>query len=176
MDTILERYQFIVATVTGSYPGRKTREEETMATATGNQAARQINKETFMRGVEEVFNDKNLDYIDELYTADVVDHSAPPGLPEGIEGTRLKLQMFTTAIPDLHLCYDHLIAEGDMVAGRFTLTGTHLGDFGGIPPTGAPVKVTGHDFARIRDGKISEHWVEMDSLTLMQQLRVVPTS
>ena len=165
-----------MATVTGKYPAHKPREEEAMAIATNDQAALQRNKDTFMRGVEEVFNGKNLDYIDELYTADVIDHSAPPGSPEGIEGARLKLQMFTTAVPDLHLSYDHLIAEGDMVAGRFTLTGTHLGDFGGIPPTGAPVSVTGHDFSLIRDGKISEHWVEMDSLTLMQQLGVVPTS
>lgn len=146
-----------------------------MATDTNTQTTLERNKGAFMRGVKEVFNDRNLEYIDELYTVDVVDHSAPPGLPEGIEGARLKLQMFTTALPDLHLSYDHLIAEGDLVAGHFTLTGTHLGDFGGIPPTGAPVKVTGHDFARIRDGKISEHWVEMDSLTLMQQLGVVPT-
>ena len=62
-----------------------------------------------------------------------------------------------------------------MVAGRFTLSGTHFELFGEMSPTGGPVKVTGHDFARMRDGKISEHRVEMDSLTLMQQLGAVPT-
>ena len=133
------------------------------------------NKAALRRGVEEVFNRKNLDYIDQLYTADLIDHSAPPGLPAGIEGARVKLAMFITAFPDLELTYESVIAEGDMLAGRFTLTGTHDGDFAGIPPTGSSANVTGHDLIKMRDGKVAEHWVEMDSLALMQQLGVVPT-
>ena len=131
-------------------------------------------KAVVQRGVEEVFNQKNLAYIDELYTSDVVDHSAPPGLPPGIEGYRLKLGMFTNAFPDLHLAYEHVIVEGDMVAGRFTLTGTHQGDFAGIPATGKQISVTGHDFGRVVNGKLAEHWVEMDTLGMMQQLGVIP--
>ena len=83
--------------------------------------------------------------------------------------------MFTSAFPDLKITHEHLIAEGDMVGGRFTLTGTHQGDFAGIPATGNQVSVTGHDFARLTGGKVVEHWVEMDTLGMMQQLGVIPT-
>ena len=64
-------------------------------------------KETIKKGVEEIFNKKNLAYIDEFIMPDIIDHSAPPGLPSGIEGYRLKLTMFTNAFPDLHLSYSH---------------------------------------------------------------------
>ena len=132
-------------------------------------------KAIFQRGVDEIFNGKNLGYINEFYARDVIDHSAPPGLPPGIEGTQLKIGMFTNAFPDLNLSYAIVIAEGDMVAGRFTLIGTHQGDFAGIPATGKRVSVTGHDFVRIVGGKVTEHWVEMDTMTMMQQLGVFPT-
>ena len=62
-----------------------------------------------------------------------------------------------------------------MIAGRFTLTGTHQGDFAGIPATARQISVTGHDQLRVTEGKIAEHWVEMDMLGLMQQLGVIPS-
>ncbi len=132
-------------------------------------------KAVVRQGVENIFNQKNLAHIDEFYATDVVDHSAPPGLPAGIEGVHLKIGMFTNAFPDLDITYQYQIAEGDVVGGRFTLTGTHLGDFAGIPATGKQVSVTGHDFVRVVDGKVTEHWVEMDTMTMMQQLGVIPT-
>ena len=131
-------------------------------------------KATVQKGVEEIFNKKNLAYIDEFIMPDIVDHSAPPGLPAGIEGYRMKLAMFTNAFPDLHIRYSHHIVDGDMIAGRFTLTGTHQGDFGGIPATGKQISVTGHDQLRLSGNKVAEHWVEMDTLTMMQQLGVIP--
>lgn len=131
------------------------------------------NKTAFVDGIEAVFNRHELDYIDTLYTPDVVDHSAPPGLPAGIEGIKLKVAAFLTAFPDLHLDYEQILVDGDMIAGRFTLTGTHQGDFGEIPATGASVNVIGHDMVRLRDGKVSEHWLQLDMLTLMQQLSVI---
>lgn len=133
----------------------------------------QRNKEAVRTGVENVFNLKKLDMVDDLYTDDVVDHSAPPGLPAGIDGVRAKVGAFIAAFPDLHLTYEQMVAEDDLVAGRFVLSGTHQGDFGGIRPTGNTVRVTGHDLLRVRDGKVCEHWLELDSLSLMQQLGVV---
>lgn len=132
-------------------------------------------KSLFRQGVDEVFNKKNLEYIDELYAPDAIDHSAPPGLPPGIEGFRLKIGMFTNAFPDLNISYEFVMVDDDMVAGRFTLTGTHQGDFAGIPATGKHVSVTGQDFVRMVDGKVSDHWLEMDTMTMMQQLGVAPT-
>lgn len=131
------------------------------------------NRTAFVEGVEAVFNRKELGYIDTLYTQDVIDHSTPPGLPGGIEGVRLKVAAFITAFPDLHLDYEHVLVDGDLVAGRFTLTGTHQGEFGEIGPTGAAVSVVGNDVVRMRDGKVAEHWVLLDMLTLMQQLGVI---
>ena len=133
------------------------------------------NKAAVRDGVENVFNLKKLDMVDDLYTEDVIDHSAPPDLPAGIEGARAKVGAFVNAFPDLHLTYEHMTAEDDFVAGRFILSGTHQGDFGGIPATGNSVRVSGHDLVRLRDGKVCEHWLQLDTLDLMQQLGVVAT-
>ena len=138
---------------------------------TTNQTER--NKDAVRDGVERVFNLKKLDAIDTLYTEDLMDHSAPPGLPAGIDGARAKVSAFISAFPDLQITYQHMIAEDDLVAGRFVLSGTHQGEFGGIAPTGKSVRVTGHDLLRLRDGKVCEHWLELDTLTLMQQLGAV---
>jgi steroid delta-isomerase-like uncharacterized protein len=134
------------------------------------------NKGIVRHRVEEIFNKKNLDYIDVFYASDVVDHSAPPGLPPGIEGYRLKIGSFVAAFPDLNISYEDLISEGNKVSGRYTPTGTHQGDFAGIPPTGKQVKVSGMDILRLKDDKIAEHWTEMDTLGMMQQLGVIPGS
>ena len=78
------------------------------------------------------------------------------------------------AFPDLHSTVEYLIAEGDMVVSRFTMRGTHQGEFIGIPPTGKQVKVTGMVIHRFADGKIVEYWVKWDVLGMMQQLGVIP--
>ena len=137
------------------------------------QTQTQRNKDAVREGVEQVFNLKKMDSIADLYTEDLVDHSAPPGLPPGIEGARAKIGAFVSAFPDLHITYEYQVAEDDMVAGRFVLSGTHEGEFGGIPATGNSVRVTGHDLLRLRDGKVCEHWLELDTLTLMQQLGAI---
>ena len=128
------------------------------------------------RAVMEIFNKKNLAAIDDFISENIVDHSAPEGLPAGIEGYRMKVTAFVEAFPDLNISYSHQIAEGDMVAGRFTLTGTHKGDFVGIAATGKKISVTGHDQLRVKEEKIAEHWVEMDMLGMMQQLGVIATA
>jgi predicted ester cyclase len=69
-----------------------------------------------------------------------------------------------------------LVAEGDTVAVRVTMTATHLGPFLGVEPTGRRVRYEGMDFFRFEDGKMVEHWTSTDDLGLMQQLGVVPSS
>ncbi len=134
-----------------------------------------MSKERAQQLVEQVFNKKNLSAIDEFVATDIIDHSAPAGLPLGIEGYRMKVSAFVSAFPDLTITYEHQIVENDMIAGRFRLTGTQKGEFGGIPASNNKISVTGHDFVRFIDGKMVEHWVEMDTFTMMQQLGVVPT-
>jgi predicted ester cyclase len=82
--------------------------------------------------------------------------------------------MYLTAFPDLHLTIEDLIAEGDKVVDRQTARGTHQGTFMGIPPTGKQITVTAMNISRIVGGKIVEHWVELDTLGMLQQLGVVP--
>jgi predicted ester cyclase len=78
------------------------------------------------------------------------------------------------AFSDLHLTIDDIIVEGDKVAARFTFSGTHKGEFLGIPPTNKKVTIWGIWIDRIAGGKFVESWVRYDSLSFMQQLGAVP--
>ena len=134
------------------------------------------NKEVILRFDEVVMNQRNLAALDEFVAQDVIDHQVPPGLPPGIEGKRQFLGMLLNAFPDLHITIEgDLIAEGDYVAERWTLEGTHQGELLGIPATGKRVKVSGMSISRLADGKQVEHWSVMDQLGMMQQLGVIPT-
>jgi len=132
------------------------------------------NKAVVRRFYEEVLNQKKRAVLDEVFDPNVVDHFAPPGTPGGLEGARQTLGMFLSAFPDLHFTVEDMIAEGDRVVARATMSGTQQGPFMGIPPTGKHVTITGIDINRFVGGKSVEHWVEMDRLGLMQQLGVIP--
>ncbi len=80
-----------------------------------------------------------------------------------------------SAFPDIHLTIDDMVAEGDKVAVRITMTGTHKGEFMGIPPTNKKVTIWAINIYRIAGGKIVEELGKADTLGLMQQLGVVPT-
>ncbi len=132
------------------------------------------NKALNRRFVEEVINQGNLDAIDELIDPGVVDHSVPAGFPTGREGAKQFAAMMRSAFPDLHHTIEDMIAEGDKVVMRSTWSGTHQGEFMGIPATGKRVTVSAIDISRVADGRIVEHWEQSDALGLMQQLGVVP--
>src|ERR1700680_418851 len=134
----------------------------------------EVNKTSVRRFYDEVFNKKNRAAIDEFIAPNQVDHAAPPGMPGGLAGAKQLLGMYLTAFPDLHLTVEDMIAEGDRVVARFTMRGTQQGTFMEIPPTGKQVTVTAIDINRISDGKSVEHWLEMDTFSLLQQLRVIP--
>ena len=132
------------------------------------------NKAVVRRFYEEVVNQKKRAVLDEVFDLNFVDHFAPPGTPGGLEGARQTLGMFLSAFPDLHFTVEDLIAEEDEVVARVTMSGTQQGAFMGIPPTGKHVTITGIDINRFVGGKSVEHWVEMDTLGMMQQLGVIP--
>ena len=132
------------------------------------------NKALVRRTYEEVWNDKNLDVIDEIAAADAVAHNIPPGFPEGAEGSKAFIGMYLSAFPDTKMTVEDMIAAGDTVVTRWRATGTHNGELMGIPPTGKQVTVTGIGIDRISGGKIVESWGEFDALGMMQQLGVVP--
>jgi len=131
------------------------------------------NKALVRRFYEEVFNKKNLAAIGDFLDPHIIEHALPPGLPGGIEGSRQFIGMYLAAFPDLHLTTEDLIAEGDKVVARFTVRGTHKGAFMGVPPTGKQMTATGIQIVRIANGRITENWLNLDALGMMQQLGVI---
>ncbi|MEZ4865859.1 MAG: ester cyclase [Caldilineaceae bacterium] len=105
---------------------------------------------------------------------DVVDHYAPPGLPPGSEGWNMNRKMFRRAFPDGHWYEEALVAEGDLVVGRYVLRGTHQGEFFGVPATGNSITVSNIHIMRIAGSKIVEHWGHGDDMGLMRQLGALP--
>jgi steroid delta-isomerase-like uncharacterized protein len=134
------------------------------------------NKALVRRSFEEVFNQGNLDAVEELFAPDYVLHD--PTSPEeirGTEGMRGYVSMYRTAFPDLQQTIEDQIAEGEKVATRLTGRGTHQGELVGIPPTGNRVEAPGIVIDRITGGKIAESWANYDALGMMQQLGAIPS-
>ena len=104
----------------------------------------------------------------------MIEHSPAPGQAPRTEGMKQMMGMFFGVFPDLHSSIDVLVAEGDIVAGRMTTTGTHKGDFMGIPATGKKVTFTETHIVRIAKGKAVEHWGNSDDMAMMQQLAARP--
>ena len=134
----------------------------------------EVNTVNFRRTYEELLNQGNVAIADELVTADFLNHEAPPGMNRGPESMRLLVRMLHTAFPDLHYTVEDVVVEGDTVAGRVTMRGTHLGPYMGIPPTGHSFQMAEMHFVRFRDGKGIEHWGTRDDLGMMRQLGVIP--
>jgi len=133
------------------------------------------NKALNRRFMDEVVNQGNLDLIDELVAENFVEHEAFPGLPTtGPEAPRAALGMFLAAFPGLQFTIDDMIAEGDKVVTRGTMTGTHKGEFMGIPPTNKSFKVQFIDIIEIHDGKATAHWGQTDQASMMEQLGLAP--
>lgn len=145
----------------------REKEETDMTTEERNKAA-------FRRMYEEGLNRGVLDVADELIDPDFLDHEAHPGASSGPESMRGLIKMLRTAFPDLHFEIEALIAEGDTVAGRLTMNGTHEGPLMNMPPTDRPVQQAHMHFVRFQDGKAIEHWGVRDDMGMMRQLGVAP--
>jgi steroid delta-isomerase-like uncharacterized protein len=136
------------------------------------------NKALTLRGFEEMFNKGDLSVVDELMADRGEDHQEAPGtdITEHLKDVIVKMR---TAFPDLHFEVHHILAEGDMVASRSTMTGTHegrfeIGPFRDIPPTGRRVEVPHMHFFRWVDGKNTDLWHVWDTPALMRQLGAGP--
>lgn len=116
------------------------------------------------------FDQQNLDALLELYAPDFTLYS--PSVPQPVRGVVALAQLarvLWNALPDLRTAIDDLLADGDRVAVRFTIRGTHQGVFMDVPPTGKPVTLI-----RIAGGKIEEEWVSYDRLGVLRQLGAMP--
>jgi steroid delta-isomerase-like uncharacterized protein len=133
------------------------------------------NKAIFVGFREEFWNRGNVNVVNEFMTPDFVSHEEEvPGVPLDRESLIRRGATMHSAFPDLKATLEDMIAEGDRVVARSTWSGTHTGELMGLPPTGRRVSVGVIDIVRIAGGKIVEHWGEMDSMGLMQQLGVIP--
>ena len=127
-----------------------------------------------MRSTYERINKGDIDGFGDLVASDFVEHQGMPALPTK-EGTLEFFRILLAAFPDMHMTVEDLIANGDETVARVQVTGTHKGEFMGVPPTGTHVDVQLIDIMRFDGaGLVSEHWGVADMLSLMQQLGVVP--
>jgi steroid delta-isomerase-like uncharacterized protein len=138
------------------------------------------NKAIVRRWFDEVVSQGNIELVDEICMQCVPSFVVIQGVadppPQGLEGVKGLIGVLRTAFPDLKFTIEGQIAEGDQVATRLTVRGTHLGEFMGIPATGKQMAVSGVSIWRLADGKLVNEWVNWDSLAMMQQLGVAPVS
>ena len=134
----------------------------------------QNNSDIVRRFITEVLNGGNIDSAGEFFRDDMVEQVPFPGQGPGLSGLKDVLRGMRTAFPDMRWTIEEQIAEGGKVVTRFEWTGTHRGDFLGVPATGRSVKVWGIVIDRLEGGKIKDTRIIMDTLGLMMQLGVVP--
>ncbi|MGH8604627.1 MAG: ester cyclase [Gammaproteobacteria bacterium] len=133
------------------------------------------NKAIIYRLIDEVWNQRKLDTLDEIVAPDAVIHSPTvPDLNRGPEGAKQYVRLFWDAFPDLQVTTDDIVAEGDKVALRWSAYGTHKGKLLSIAPTGKSMRITGQAIYSIVAGKIEEDWINADTLGMLQQLGIVP--
>ena len=135
----------------------------------------EANKAIVRRLMEEGINQANESVFLDLLSPNIADHYARPGLPPGREGWNLYRKLFRAGFPDGRWAIVGIVAEGDQVAARAAFTGTHQGEFLGIPPTGRKVTVSAIYICRLADGKIVERWANVDELGMLRQLGAIPT-
>ena len=132
------------------------------------------NKAVIRRLIEEVYNEGNLDVVDELMAPDIFDHAAVPEHQHGIDGFKHVMEWVRQFSFDVHYDIDDIIAEGEKVAVRMTQSGTHTGAVRGISPTGKSFSVDYVHWFRLANGKVAEMWAVRDDLTRLQQLDLIP--
>ena len=151
--------------------------DRTRADTDGGGAPAERNRAVVQRWID-AFNARDDAGEAAARTAGYVAHA-----PESIQPAALHsddwlefLGVFREGFPDLRLEIEGSSADADMVAARILFTGTHTGSFRGLPPTGRQVRFSGLEINRMVDGKVAEHWFQLDSLTLFDQLglKVVP--
>lgn len=127
-----------------------------------------------VRRYREAHNTNQLDQLDEIVDANLISHNLLPGLPPGLEGGKMAHMGGVASSRPAGQNWS-LIAEGDKVVERWTQTGTYTGaSFMGAPVNGKRFSMSGTSIYRIANGKIVEHWGEMDFLGLLQQLGLAP--
>jgi steroid delta-isomerase-like uncharacterized protein len=113
--------------------------------------------------------------MDEVFAPTFFNHSPSAGASSDLDGYKQTVSTMLAAFPDFSVTIEDAFAEGEKVAVRVTLRGTHQGALMGIPPTGKQIAIKAISMWRVTDGRIVERWESADMLGLMQQLEVIPS-
>jgi predicted ester cyclase len=130
------------------------------------------NKELVVRFNREFIEKNSYEAFQALVAEDFINHSAPPGIPNGPEGILGFMNMFHSAFTNVKVDIQDQLTDGDKVVTRKAIVAQHTGTFMGIAPTGKRVSLPVIDIILVKDGKYSEHWAVRDMASLMDQLKI----
>lgn len=121
----------------------------------------------------EAVNTGKFELFDQVVAPNCVDHDPADGQVPGPAGYRMFFAEMRTAFPDVSVSPETMVQDGDTIAFAYTLTGTHTGPLGKIPPTGKKVKIRGLQISKFKDGKMVERWGSSDERTLLKQIGLI---
>jgi steroid delta-isomerase-like uncharacterized protein len=128
-----------------------------------------------MQRVYDMLSAGDVDGFGDVLADHFIEHEDLPGLTPTKDGVLAFFRMYLAGFPDLQLNVEDLLASGDKVVARVRATGTHQGEFMGMPASGKAVDVQMIDIIRFGDdGRAIEHWGVFDTMTMMQQLGAIP--
>jgi steroid delta-isomerase-like uncharacterized protein len=125
-----------------------------------------------VRRLVEAFSNGDIGVIDEIVSPDYIQHN--PAAPPGRAGLKEIVGHWSEAVPDLEVTAEDVVEQGDKVALRTTFRGTHKGEVFGVPGSGKRFRFGTMDIFRVEDGKLAEHWDEIDVLGFMRQVGALP--
>ncbi|MDQ3864382.1 MAG: ester cyclase [Actinomycetota bacterium] len=137
------------------------------------------NKENIRRVLEEAFGQGKMEIVDEVLDSDFVcyDPNSESGEIRGADTMKGEIEYFRQAVPDLTYTVEDQLAEGDKVVTRWKASGTHQGEFFGVPGSGKRIEMTGINIDRFDEsGRVVEEWPEYDLLGAMRQMGAIPES
>jgi predicted ester cyclase len=136
-------------------------------------ATLEANKALLRRYKVGILNSRDVDALGEVAAVDYLDHAAFPGQAPGLVGLKQRITTLIQALNPFWTIHD-VVAEGDMVVLRWSHSGTHVGEFMGVPATGRRFVSRGIDMYRVRDGLMVEHWNVVDMYGFHQQVGSLP--
>jgi steroid delta-isomerase-like uncharacterized protein len=115
-------------------------------------------------------------YITTLYAPEAVFHGFPPAFSPDRDGIAAFFRALRAGVPDANIAAEDLLTDGDRVAVRFTLTGTHTGELFGVPASGEHIEAEGITIARFSGNRVVERWNRLDDVTFLTQIGAMPTA
>lgn len=141
-----------------------------LAAATGRAGEAPMDPKRVVAGLYAAITVHNFDTMGKYLAADFVDHNPSPGQAAGGNGAMHAIDELYKAFPDLKMQAQQVVAEGDWVAARVFVVGTHKGTWQGLAATGKPFRIGGIDMLKVKNGQVVERWGFFDYQSLQQQL------